>query len=511
MLNDKHQIDIEQRADLLRIQEVGKERMSKYVRQYVLDPPTEVRQKRERKKLKTFSKVRTTLKTQKSKVSRLTKMTKSLLTRLQQSGQFYDRVLEYPLAICDEYGNMRSRNKSSFKDALLDIAPLNTIFKTILPIDIQDTATEIIIDGLKYIHIPPAPSVQTCADYSRDLFKRIVTDLGVKRGISVITVVFDKPSFLPKIRDAIHKERKKGQSTGFVCPSKLTDESNIPHGRQFMEALTDKKFKSLLLHYICASFTSLALNMPEGHSLIIDSPTFGKVPVCVQNGVLHQLDKRENSKGEADFGIWFHATCSDTKQIIIHAEDTDIYMYGIDLCGCGVFVRKNVVVERIINTDYVHVSMMEDNSLLPEKCSVTSLLAIYLLSGSDYLSGFFKLTNAFILSVFLKYINFISPEENQFISKETKHVNIEGFIRLMCCVYLEKHLNLYKHLYTTPVEIWNGLQADDGDLSQDMITFLEWLQYDIPKERTMSHYLCLKTLHEECAILIVMGKLIYLN
>ena len=41
--------------DLLRIAEAGRDRMFSYIRQYALVPPTEIRQKRTRQKLKTFA------------------------------------------------------------------------------------------------------------------------------------------------------------------------------------------------------------------------------------------------------------------------------------------------------------------------------------------------------------------------------------------------------------------------------------------------------------------------
>ena len=41
--------------DLLRIAEAGRERMFSYIRQHTLVPPTEIRQKRTRQKLKTFA------------------------------------------------------------------------------------------------------------------------------------------------------------------------------------------------------------------------------------------------------------------------------------------------------------------------------------------------------------------------------------------------------------------------------------------------------------------------
>ena len=106
----------------------------------------------------------------------------------------------------------------------------------------------------------------------------------------------------------------------------------IPHGRQFSEALTDKKFKSLLLDYISAALITLATShIPHDSTLIIDSPTYGNVPMSVKNKTIKAFDNRKNSKGEADCGVYFNARSSQCKQIVINASDTDIYMYGMAL------------------------------------------------------------------------------------------------------------------------------------------------------------------------------------
>ena len=142
-----------------------------------------------------------------------------------------------------------------------------------------------------------------------------------------------------------------------MCPQKIHDDLDVPHGKEFVEALTDQKYKSLILDYICAGFISLASSMPRGKSMILDSPTFGCQPVCVKDGVLvDSLVQRQNNKGEADFAVWWHAQESDAKQIIVHAGDTDIYMYGMSICDRNMIPGKNIVVERIVDTEYVHVS-----------------------------------------------------------------------------------------------------------------------------------------------------------
>jgi hypothetical protein len=96
--------------------------------------------------------------------------------------------------------------------------------------------------------------------------------------------------------------------------------------------------------------------------------------------------------------------------------------------------------------------------------AATSILAIYLLSGSDYLSGFFRISNEHILKVFVKYLDFISPRDDPLVqmSKDGQCtvISSESFTRLMCCAYLDKHVHLFNHCYKDPVQLWSALQLD---------------------------------------------------
>ena len=150
----------ENRYDLLRICTVGTLRMISYIRPYILTPPTEIPQKRLRRKLKSFSKSKVTIRSQKSKLARLTKITRGLTKQVHKSGQYLDRVMEFPLAICDGNGDMRPRNKSAFKEAFLTIPEFANIFQTGNPLQMGRYGTEVIVDLLKFIHSPPPPDLK---------------------------------------------------------------------------------------------------------------------------------------------------------------------------------------------------------------------------------------------------------------------------------------------------------------------------------------------------------------
>jgi hypothetical protein len=146
----------ENRLDLLNMSEIGNSRMKTYIKQYAFSPPIETPKKRILRKIRTFSKANVTIQKEKGKFSRLAKVMKGLTKQLQNSGMFYDKVLEFPYAISSEYGEMRDRCKSNFKNALMETGTLASMFKPINPISLtKDSKTEVIFDFLRYLHSPP--------------------------------------------------------------------------------------------------------------------------------------------------------------------------------------------------------------------------------------------------------------------------------------------------------------------------------------------------------------------
>ena len=87
--------------------------------------------------------------------------------------------------------------------------------------------------------------------------------------------------------------------------------------------------------------------------VIIDSPTYGDTPIHVHGQRSVLLHDKKNNKGEADCAVWFHAACSSHRQVLVHAGDTDIFMYGLALCEQGHFQQKQVCVERMKDAEYV--------------------------------------------------------------------------------------------------------------------------------------------------------------
>ena len=63
---------------------------------------------------------------------------------------------------------------------------------------------------------------------------------GSSQGAKYIPLVFDKPMYLPGIRQTVHLERKmRTIKTRFTCPQAIGNDGNIPHGELLAEALID--------------------------------------------------------------------------------------------------------------------------------------------------------------------------------------------------------------------------------------------------------------------------------
>ena len=102
--------------DLLQIQSKGSERMFSYVRQYALEPPTEIQQKRRRQKLKTFSIPNKTNKKLNSKLNQATLLLSKAYQSLLNPSSGHKQTFPLPLALCTPDGQMR---KSEFKHVIV--------------------------------------------------------------------------------------------------------------------------------------------------------------------------------------------------------------------------------------------------------------------------------------------------------------------------------------------------------------------------------------------------------
>ncbi len=478
-------IDDEQRHDLLNIDTIGHNRMRNHLLKVFLRP-TNKREKLSWKKCCTFSNKAPSNQSQKSKINQLSKVVQSTFTQLQKSGQYISRAVEFPLALCDEFGKLRSRNKSSFKLSLQRTSEFKEMFldKNLQPTNFDKMTTEVILDFLKEIHKPPPPNITSFNLFANHLWSRIF-NLAFSVA-NTCTIVIDKTEFLPPIRQLLHMERKeKSPSSTCLLPEKITGEEELPHGSYFTTALTNESFKKRLIDFVCFKFVELAMvDLNDCQTLIIDSSTFGSSPMMIKGGGPVHCLVRNNNKGEADFGVWHHTIASNCDTVIIHAADSDVYIYGLVVHEL-LSLDKHIFVQRSHN-DYVDINkgvsgIQRHNVMKHIKLPCLHILLVYLISGSDYLPNFYNVKGNHLLDTLLQYGEYVSSASDPLITCNTGSyicdISVESFHRLIIITYLTKHIALFRHIAPTPTEFLDLLLRSSNNQSKDVSQLLDWLAY----------------------------------
>ena len=146
---DKRPLDSKTIDDLLNIANTGIERMQHFVKEYTLPPQsTGPRKRRKRtRKLATFTHKTTTMRESKKREQELTNIAKNAMEILQ-ANRICKQTSQYPLAIADIQGNMRSSQKSKFLGTLTQCLQFDRAVTEVCPLILhppQDLC--VIVDG----------------------------------------------------------------------------------------------------------------------------------------------------------------------------------------------------------------------------------------------------------------------------------------------------------------------------------------------------------------------------
>ena len=143
------------KKDLLSIIEIGQNRFMQYLKQYFLQ--VDPKEKRDKKKLHTFSEKKTTKRGQRTKLDTATVLLRLAYRELESNHVNFIQTSPYPLALCTEQGGLRKRSKSAFKNALLAFPEFKCMFVDKCPL--CPGSLEIILDFFKYMHEPVPPNI----------------------------------------------------------------------------------------------------------------------------------------------------------------------------------------------------------------------------------------------------------------------------------------------------------------------------------------------------------------
>ena len=249
----------------------------------------------------------------------------------------------------------------------------------------------VILDFLYYIHRPPPPDISTFSEYFQYLWNAAVT-----RNLSIskyLYIVIDKPDYLPPPRKIVHEGRRKKSGYFRGVEPVIEDNAPLPHGTTFDQLLALTSFKSKLIHFITQKIIQASIDYTalRPATIVVDSPSV-TCPQKILNGTL--TEHLINHHGEADYAMWHHAIHSTTSNILIVSSDTDTWVYGLGLSEHGYLAHKQVYVQRGYSGDFVDINL---GTLLISQCPklqtisypVSSVVALYLLTGCDYVSSFY--------------------------------------------------------------------------------------------------------------------------
>ena len=358
-----------------------------------------------------------------------------------------------PLALCNAHGEMRSCTKSEFRDVILNLFPSSDAIVTQCPLINGNSSNdhELIIDFLFMLHQPPPPDM-TFSNYVNYLWNRLILKLGAYRGAKVIRIVVDKPSYLPKPRELLHKSRSSKTGIMNKQDCSISDDGALPHCKAYQTMLANPELKKQYILYLMTKFIELTCSNKLPVHVILDYEGIA-CPCIIYNGVKFDLPMIQNENEEADYNVWYHCMTSTSQNCIILGSDTDIWVYGMMYKDCGWLGRKTVYVEKTVGAEYVcinslHVAATSHPQLKQVAFPLLTLATIYILTGGDYVSSFFRTSKQAFINAFLSNIKHINKTGGLVETKSESIMGIEGHVlhkinldtwaKLVCCVYLHK-------------------------------------------------------------------------
>ena len=135
--------------------------------------------------------------------------------------------------------------------------------------------------------------------------------------------------------------------------------------------------------------------------MVIDSPALTN-PHCICNRNITILTP--NQHGEADYALWHHTIHCHSRDCLVVASDTDVWVYGLGLWEAGWIKNKQVFVQRGTIGEYnLGARLIRDFSPVSNiPHPVSTVVAMYVLTGCDYVSSFFRHTKQNFLECFFK-------------------------------------------------------------------------------------------------------------
>ena len=405
--------------DLLHFRMIGEEDYKLRISYFILNKAS-VKAPNRRRSLQTFTVKQVTTK----RVSQLERDKKLAMTAMKKKIHFAHKIgkpvdkpeeqlLEFPLSISDNDGNLLKGQKSYFTKALQarykESSP--PIITPYLPADWTPQCS--ILEGMFIINTAPLNYHKTLADYGRFLIKRY-TISEFHKGSEEVHVIFDNPGRIhtPKYFEQKHRDVNARVQADHKCGI-FTNDTEIPPKKWRENFINCHRCKRNLVIFLGQFFlqnvsTFLSMNQAlyvagafEG--AISDTAWFITKENNPQPNPLFLCNAEET-----DTRLWLHVSKTRFQRILILSPDTDVYMIGLPLLSVQV---KDVLVQisiysarelRILRMSSLRKAMQNDPDL--GKLSQANLpqifQTIYVATGCDYVSFFSQIGKSTFLRFF---------------------------------------------------------------------------------------------------------------
>ena len=126
---------------------------------------------------------------------------------------------------------------------------------------------------------------------------------------------------------------------------------------------------------------------------------------------------------------------------------TPTWIYRMAFIECGWLGDKSIYVERTINAEYVNVNAIVEASVShPNLKKVSFSASIYVLTGGDYISSFFKTSKQTFLIENIEHICsngvFVETIPVTYMGMEGYGIDVEAWTKLVRSVYLKPCLTV---------------------------------------------------------------------
>ena len=382
---------------------------------------------------------------QNSRVKQLEEINRNALQALKAGG-ITVQTSPFPLALATISGSARTGSKSTMRSVLQKQIEFQACFTNNHPTNLDNFS--LITDFMCYIHMPPPSNTATYSEYFNYLW-----NISMNHNATSIIYVFDKPNYLPPPRQIVHENRAKGKSKTHNFQQIIDDNSPIPHNREYTSLLTVQEYKSRLIQYLTNKLIYKCIqesNKTTSLSFIIDSPALSSV-AHIQDGNLNIGEQNEH--GEGDVGVWYHCLLRSEQKIMLVSSDTDVWMYGLLVTELSPQLQSKQVYVKCLNSSptlYVNVTRLyESVTTHPQLGKIfhpcTSLVALYIATGSDYLSFFYRITKQKFFTIFLNNLDFICCN-NKFVHFFDNSIAIleDSWIKLITSAYFYQHPTFFQ-------------------------------------------------------------------